>query len=238
MDILFTPSPDVAVILNALLDMLERRPQRNPQQAIGDPDLPNVAPTQHAARCTPNARPIKFILTDLLLPAYFSQIDPEPRLIANRQLQELEGLGLLQLTWLPGQTDHLLHAVTLHPENGTRITHHAACCAVTRIYTILQRAPLAASRTALEATLLADRFRFSSDDWRAGAVRHIIGQLRAGKSPTPFSLTDAEWNLDLLTLLAALPGIESETPYRVFSVRIFNDSKRFEELKPALVHLA
>ncbi len=36
----------------------------------------------------------------------------------------------------------------------------------------------------------------------------------------------------------ALPQLDEETPYRVFSVRVFNDSKRFEDLKSAVVRLA
>jgi hypothetical protein len=39
-------------------------------------------------------------------------------------------------------------------------------------------------------------------------------------------------------VLVALPDLQTETPYRIFSVRTFNDSKRFESLKPALVRLA
>lgn len=41
-----------------------------------------------------------------------------------------------------------------------------------------------------------------------------------------------------MTVLAALDMVHEETPYRVFSVRVFNDSKRFEFLKGALVTLA
>ncbi len=62
--------------------------------------------------------------------------------------------------------------------------------------------------------------------------------LRAGKSPSPFNLTDTDLTLDLLTVLAALPTLTAETPYRVFSVRIFNNSKRFEAIKNQLVSLA
>jgi len=98
-----------------------------------------------------------------------------------------------------------------------------------------KRSSLAASRSRLETLLLADQFRFPSSDWRSRAICFILGQLRDGKSPAPFSLTDSEWNLDLLTILAALPSLKTETPYRIFSVRIFNDSKRFDEIKPALV---
>jgi len=211
MDIPFTPCSDVAVILNSLLDKLENRAKHNAQHA--------TCITEHAIRS------LKVLLTDLPLPAYFSQTDPEPRLITNRQLQELAKLGLLTLTWLPGETGHLLTAVILQTEHATRI------------YDLLHRAPLAASRSRLESLLLADQFRFPTDDWRSRAVRHILSQLRAGKSPAPFSLINSEWNLDLLTVLASLPGLEAETPYRVFSVRIFNDSKRFDEIRPSLVRL-
>ncbi len=63
-------------------------------------------------------------------------------------------------------------------------------------------------------------------------------QLQAEKSPAPFSLTDEVFNRDLLTALAALDGVTEETPHRVFSVRVFNDSKRFEALKGAVGTLA
>ena len=85
--------------------------------------------------------------------------------------------------------------------------------------------------------LLADKFRFQ-DDWRARAINYILNQLKAEKSPAPFSLTDANLNLDLLTVLQALPTLTAETPYRVFSVRAFNDSKRLESIKRQLVSLA
>jgi hypothetical protein len=65
-----------------------------------------------------------------------------------------------------------------------------------------------------------------------------LNQLKAEKSPAPFSLTDSNLTLDLLAILQALPTLTTETPYRVFSVRVFNDSKRFEILKSQLVSLA
>jgi len=212
MDIPLTPSSDVAVILHALLDKLENRAKYIARHATCIPEHPK--------------RSIKVLLTDLPLPAYFSQTDPEPRLITNHQLQELAKIGLVNLLWPPGQTDHLLAAVFLHTEHATYI------------YNLLRRAPLAAACSRLESVLLADQFRFPANDWRARAVGHILSQLRAGKSPAPFSLTNAEWNLDLLTVLASLSSLEAETPYRVFSVRIFNDSKRFDEFRSSLVRLA
>ena len=204
MELPFTPSPDVTVTLNALLDILERR-------------------AEHTTRS------IKVTLAALPLPGYFSQANPEPRLIANEQFSLLERQGLLQLTWIPGETGHLLHSVTLPKmEQGIRNTY---------IFQLLTRTPIANNRARLESLLLADKFRFQ-DDWRARTISHILNQLKAEKSPAPFSLTDSNLNFDLLAVLQALPALTAETPYRVFSVRVFNDTKRFEAIKSHIVSLA
>jgi hypothetical protein len=203
MEITFSPSPDVAVLLNALLDQFENRARKHANSEIA------------------SARTIKISLADRTLPAYFSQTDPEPRLIANQQLQQLSELGLLNLTWLPGENGHLLNAVMLLKKPVADGAEHAL------LYTLLQRQPSASNRARLETLLLADCFRFPPDDWRARAVHYVLHQLRSGKSPSPFSLSDPGWNSDLLTLLETMPGLTLETPYRVFSVHTFNDSKRF-----------
>ena len=213
----FTPSPDVSVALNALLDILERRPLKN-----GTRNTQHES-TQHATRS------IKVTLSNLPLPNYFSQTDPTPRIIANEQLQILERANLIQLTWLPGETSHILQSITLpKTEHETRNTE---------LFNLLSRTPLATNRSRLESHLLADKFRFQ-DDWRACAIHYILNQLKAGKSPAPFSLADSNLTLDLLAVLQALPTLTAETPYRVFSVRVFNDSKRLEAIKHQLVSLA
>ena len=207
-EITFSPSPDVSVVLNTLLDIFERRT------------------TQIAKAATERAiRTIKVILADTPLPAYFSQIDPTPRITANEQFKMFARAGILKLNWVPGETGHMLETVVLETEQATRI------------YEILNRTALAAQRTRLESLLLAEKFRFS-EDWRARVLRYILTNLRAGKSPTPFSLTDTALNTDLLTVMEAVPALQAETPYRVFSVRVFNDSKRLEALKNQLVSLA
>jgi hypothetical protein len=208
MEMSFVPSPDVAVALNALLNILEHRASHS---------------TQHATRS------IKVNLTDLSLPSYFSQANPEPRLIANEQFILLEKKGLLQITWIPGETRHLLQTIALpKTEHGTQTNE---------LFHLLSRTPIADNRTRLENLLLADKFRFQ-DDWRAHAINYILNQIKSEKSPAPFSLTDSNLTLDLLTILQALPTLTMETPYRVFSVRVFNDSKRFEVIKNQLVSLA
>ncbi len=200
MELTFSPSADVAVVLNTLLDILERRKNQS-------------------ERC------VRVSIVAINLPTYFSQIDPTPRVTANEQCQILEKAGILNLTWFPGETGHLLQSVTLKTEHATRI------------YQLIHRSAKQDQLTRLQTLLLAEKFRFV-DDWRARALRHILGNLRAGKSPAPFSLTDTGLDTDLLAVMEALPSLQTETPYRAFSVRVFNDSKRLETIKNQLVSLA
>ncbi len=160
------------------------------------------------------------------LPHYFSQVDPTPRVTANEQLLGLERQGWVRLAWQPGQVGHLLAGVILEPD-------HAG-----PLYTLLERQPVAELRRRLAELLVGDRFRL--DGWRRRAVEACLAGLRANKSPAPFSLIDEDWNRDLLAALIALPGeaTPEEVSYRVFSVRLFNDSKRFEALKDTIARLA
>ncbi len=199
----FTPSPDVAAVINALLDIYERR---DPQRPI--------------------RRAIRVHLSLLDLPGYNSQLDPAPRQTTNEQLGKMAAHGLVHLLWLPGEEGHLLEAVTLVPEHAPDL------------FPWLEREPLAAQRAVLRELLLGDRFRFAAEDWRRLAIDRTLSQLRAGKSPAPFILADPNFNRHLLAAMIALDQIEEETPYRVFSVRVFNDSKLFERLKGALATLS
>lgn len=216
MEISFIPSPDVDVILNALLDKFENRAKRNPA----------ISEAEGTYRTT---RSVKITLTDLSLPTYYSQTDPEPRLIANKQLQELAKHNIIALTWHPGETNHLLQSVTLKTEHAPRNNE---------LFQLLSRKPIADNRARLEDLILAEKFRYQKSDWRARALDYILGQLRAGKSPSPFSLTASDFNHDLLVMLLALSMLTAETPYRVFSVRVFNNTKRLDDLKSALIRLA
>ncbi|HSJ57146.1 MAG TPA: Wadjet anti-phage system protein JetD domain-containing protein [Anaerolineae bacterium] len=193
------PSPDVAAVLNNLLDQYERRQD-------------------------PHARLIRCDLEGLDLPGYYSQLDPEPRQVANEQLVRLEEAGLVRLRWLAGEERHLLEAVVLDPD------------AADGVFCLARRAPRAAQRARLRDLLLGDRFRL--DGWRLRAVNHTLAQLREERSPAPFSLSDEGRSRDLLAALVALNEVAEETPIRAFSARTFNDSKRLESLLGALVRLA
>ena len=200
----FVPSADTRVIVNALLDILERREASS-------------------------IRAIKVKLREIDLPAYFSQQDPEPRMITNQQMQAFAHSRLIQLQWLKGEENHLLESITL--PHTPRSTPH-------ELYTLINRIPISNQRAQLEELLLADKFRFAENDWRARALNQILDKLHTGKSPSPFSLSDSDFNSDLLSALLALSSLQAETPHRVFSVHVFNDTKRFDNLRPALIQLA
>ena len=70
----FTPSPDVAASLHNLLDWYERQED-------------------------PHPRVIRCNLEGIGLPEHCSQLDPEPRQVANDQLRRLEEAGLV---WVCG----------------------------------------------------------------------------------------------------------------------------------------
>ncbi len=204
----FAPSPDVRLLLNALLDRLERR---------------SPVPVAAGAR---TVRSVKVVLSEIGLQGYYSQLDPEPRQVANEQLQALEKAGLLRLVWQAGEKGHLLEAAAL------------VNAAEAPLYELIGRIPTGSLRDRLQNQLLGERFRFRREDWHHRAVQNILTKLKDNQSPAPFTLNDPVFNEDLLLALAAVSELEEETPFRVFSVRIFNDSKRFEDLKPALIRLA
>lgn len=201
-------------MLNALLDQHERRAAARRPGALPAGDGPR--------RGAPWA--LRVSVEPGRLPGYFGQTDPVPRQTANEQLCRLEQMGWVQLAWLPGEAGNLLAAVTLD-------ARHAEAA-----FDWLGRPALAVQRARLADLLLAERFRF--DDWRRAAVNFALDQLRAEKSVSPFSLADEALNRDTLTALAELDHVREETPYRVFSVRVFNDSKRFEALARGVVALA
>jgi hypothetical protein len=213
----FAPSTEVAAVLHVLLDIYERR-----ELARRD---------EYAKR-----QAIRVKLDDAFAPSYFSQTDPAPRGTANTQFQQLERAGVVKLDWLRGEQGHLLAAVTLDVAQAQQA------------YEVLGRASLASKRKTLMELLLSERAQFQtsqvlktsedSSDWRIRALTGVLHHLREGKSAAPFNLNDMGLNEDVMAALRATGGVREETPHRVFSVRVFNDSKRFEQVASRLVTLA
>lgn len=212
----FRPTAEVAAILNVLLDSFERRVAVRRARA-GEAARGNAGDD-------PGSRVIRWRLEPGSAPDYFSQTDPAPRQAANEQWQQLERAGWVKLEWLPGEAGHLLSAVVLLRAQAEAV------------FSWLPREPQAARRARLADRLLGERFRFGG--WRRRAIEHVLSQLKAEKSVAPFSLSDDDFNRDVLTALAELDQVREETPYRVFSVHVFNDSKRFELLMRAVISLA
>jgi hypothetical protein len=176
--------------------------------------------------CDPQ-RAVRVRMQDVVgrLDGYYSQTDPEPRTATNEQLRELERRGLVSLAWEPGQEHHLLQAVTLTTQG------------MGSLYALVEREPLSEQHRRLRVLLAGNRFRFG--DWRQRALDRTLHKIAAYRSPAPFDLEDEAWNQDLLAALAGLPDDpREEIPYRVFSVRVFNDSKRFDALKGSVARLA
>ena len=168
---------------------------------------------------------VKLRDAEAALLGYYSQTDPLPRMTANEQLTALAARGWVALAWEPAQEGHLLASVTLD------------VAAVDALYALVEREPLAAQRRRLRDLLLGQRFRVR--DWRRLAFDRTLRQLEAHRSPAPFALADEDWNRDLIEALLALPEEPAlEMPYRVFSVRVFNDSKRFDTVKRGVALLA
>lgn len=208
------PSPDTARILHALLDLHERRLLRRKGEAEPSPAAP-------ARR-----RRVRLRLSDLDLPGYLDQTDPGPRLSCNAQLQHCARAGWIALAWQPLAEGQLLDWVELIPGGEAAL------------YALLGRVPEQSRRGDLAETLLGQRFRFPEGGWRRLAIDDVLAQLDRGRSPAPFDARDLEQADDLLLALKALDGLEGETPYRVFSVQTYSDSKRFEQLSGGLTTLA
>jgi hypothetical protein len=83
----FVPSPDVNVVLNALLDIYERRDKPSSLAPRSVPSLAGDGRVRHAIRCDVHL---------MAPPGYHSRVDPNARLIANEQLAALEKLGYVR----------------------------------------------------------------------------------------------------------------------------------------------
>ncbi len=206
----FEPCADASRILHALLDLHEKRSLD--RRARGRADAA--------------AQALRVRLSLLDLPGYFDQRDPLPRRQTNEQLGRCQRAGWLALEWKRLAEGELLERVELLPAGRQPV------------YALLGRRPEARRRADLAEILLGQRFRFEPGDWRRRAIDDTLRQIEDGRSPAPFDPRQPELAEDLLTVMAALDGLEGETPYRVFSVRLFGDSKRFDPLAGPLATLA
>ncbi|HEX6290974.1 MAG TPA: Wadjet anti-phage system protein JetD domain-containing protein [Herpetosiphonaceae bacterium] len=155
-------------------------------------------------------------------PRYFATDDSTPRRETNVALEALARDGVLTLHWARWERGNWLEAVDLVPE-------HAAL-----LYARLKRTPRDAQAETLESLLA---FETAHAEWHASFLAWAHDNLARHRSVTPLALDDPRKNRDLLRALSAIARLTQPTLERTLSVRLFNDSKRLEALRPAIVNV-
>jgi hypothetical protein len=155
---------------------------------------------------------------------YFHAQDFAVRREANEEMQRLADRGFLRLHWRKWEEGNWLDKVDLIAEGAETI------------YQLLGRAPLNEQEASLRR-LLAEQAPQAG--WHSDFLGWARHQLDNHSSAAPLKLSaseaDARWNHDLLAALAALAQLCAPALERKFSVRLFGDSKRFEDLRGAVI---
>ena len=155
---------------------------------------------------------------------YFHAQDFAVRREANEALQRLADRGCLRLYWRKWEEGNWLDKVDLIAEGAETV------------YRLLGRAPLNEQEASLRR-LLAEQAPQAG--WHSDFLKWARLRLDNHASVTPLKLSatkaDARWNRDLLATLAALAQLCEPALERKFSVRLFGDSKLFEDLRGAVI---
>jgi hypothetical protein len=155
---------------------------------------------------------------------YFHPSDFSIRRETNDALQQLEEHGCLKLHWRKWEENNWLEKVDLFPESAATV------------YETLRRTPRNAQQSALRDLLSSQS---PAPGWYADFLAWALSQSDADASVAPLKLSDdpanTQWNNDLLLALAALARLSAPTLERKFSVQLFGDSKRFDELRGAVL---
>jgi hypothetical protein len=155
---------------------------------------------------------------------YFHAQDFAVRREANEALQQLADRGCLRLHWRKWEDGNWLDKVDLIAEGAETV------------YRLLGRAPLNEQEASLRRLLAEEAPQAGWHSDFLGWARHRLDN-HASVAPLKLSTTeaDARWNRDLLAALAALAQLREPALERKFSVQLFGDSKRFEDLRGAVI---
>lgn len=151
---------------------------------------------------------------------YFLEEEVGLRREVNEQIQWLAAKGWLRLHWRKHEEGNLLEAVDL-------VTEVAA-----NLYELLGRVPLSTKKDALYRLLLSQK---AQEGWFLSFLAGTMTQLDNNKSPAPLSLSDLQESRDLLYALAAIAKLDGPILERTLSVQLFGNSKRLEDLRPAVL---
>ncbi len=138
----------------------------------------------------------------------------------NAVLLELARQGVITVQWVKHETNNWLDKVDLKPDR------------VETLYALLKRTPRRDQVAMLRALIDAQTPVIA---WQAHVLSGLGEQLDTHHSITPFQLDDPHFNTDLLKALSALAQLQDPLLERTFSVQLFGDSKRFENLRPAVL---
>jgi hypothetical protein len=163
---------------------------------------------------------VRVRLSEHTHPDYFSPTDATPRQATNTALQHLASQGMLHLHWQKWEQGNWLEAVDLLPDHADAL------------YTLLQRTPRPHQEHALHTLLQSQS---PQADWHATFLAWAAQQLDQHRSVAPLTLDDAQWNVDMLTALAAIAQLQAPTSERTLSVRLFASSKRLADLRNPIV---
>lgn len=154
--------------------------------------------------------------------AYFSEREVAPRRETNQTLQKLAAAGFIQLHWRKWEENNWLDAVDLIAER------------VADLYAVIRRTPRSSQHNDVMRLL---EQQIPRANWYAAFLEWAQAQLAVGRSIAPLKLDDPRWNADLLRGLAALAELTAPTLERIFSVRVFGNSKRFGELENSVLRV-
>ncbi|MCL2125720.1 MAG: DUF2220 domain-containing protein [Oscillospiraceae bacterium] len=142
----------------------------------------------------------------------------------NQAVFDMAEAGLVGYEWMRGQRNHIISGVWLRFEK------------IDSVYDLLERTPK--GDEAEEAAAGLERLReMSAEQWVVDWADEKLADIRKKRSIGNALPTDASERGDLLKALSLLGG-ETEVLERVFSIRCFGDSKRFERtVKSRLIRI-
>ncbi|MDR1136655.1 MAG: DUF2220 domain-containing protein [Clostridiales Family XIII bacterium] len=147
---------------------------------------------------------------------YYDIEQSERRIAVNRSVIELSELEILFFEWMRGEEDHIVSQIWLNIDN------------ISFAYRITKREPKGETVDNVLAEIEAAKRRTKSE-WTRAFLRDAYEEINRKRSITRILPTDRGERETFLSAVAAIDELDgSEFTERVFSLRTFGDSKKFE----------
>ncbi len=159
-------------------------------------------------------------------PDYFHVSDSRFRLMFNQEMEALERRGWVELDWVRFDRGHTLQRIALAEE------------ALPEIYRVLERVPR--EHLYREAAAFMAGYEKEAPEELRRLCRELTARLAALQPlPPPLKAEQPQHMRELLRGLQALfTAREGDIARRVLSVRLYGDSKRWEQLERGILQLA